>query len=74
MMLDILVQSAKIHLPSQILMLTPTKSKHHFIGIVFPGVSLMSTISHYYFRFKLYFEYLATRMKEFLVPFSMLEF
>ncbi|KAG4394428.1 hypothetical protein AAZX31_20G029200 [Glycine max] len=29
--------SAKIHLPSQILMLTPTKSKHHFIGIVFPG-------------------------------------
>ncbi|TKY44677.1 Mediator of RNA polymerase II transcription subunit 25 [Spatholobus suberectus] len=36
---------AKIHLPSQILILSPTESKYHYIGIVFPGC--LFTIYHF---------------------------
>ncbi|KAK7314514.1 hypothetical protein VNO77_33040 [Canavalia gladiata] len=32
---------AKIDLPSQTLVVSPTESKYHFIGTVFPGVSVM---------------------------------
>lgn len=40
------MQCAKIVLPSQIVILSTTNSKYHFLGAIFSGVSLMS-ISFY---------------------------
>jgi len=44
------MQCAKVELPSEIIILSTTESKYHFLGTIIPRVSVMSidSISHIY--------------------------